>query len=255
MKKLLILLLSILIIGCCNESKLLKNGLTKKATKITVYYIKIKKDSLNDIVLDTISIREKRYNNNDQIFNLFQKTLFDNETLEIDYSYNDLNKIKTEVVKMSTESSPYKVNYIYKDSLLHQSKSIFENRNFKFEYFETYYYRKNRTKKKISSTQTFVDFESKDTTKNSITDNYYDKNELIERTETTYLDDTNRNRKSEFKYDCGILTETKEYNSKDSLISKTEYKYDFDKFENWIRRESYINEEMSYIKTRKIDYK
>ena len=93
MNRLIILLLSISLISCCNEPNLLKNGLTKKANKVTIYYIKVEIDSFNKKIQDTISIREKKYNNSDQIVNLFQKTLFDNETLEIDYIYNDLNKI------------------------------------------------------------------------------------------------------------------------------------------------------------------
>jgi len=203
MNRLFILLLSIFLIGCCNEPNLLKNGLTKKANKITIYYIKVESDSLNKKIQDTISIREKKYNNNDQIVNLFQKTLFDNETIEIDYIYNYLNKIKTEIVKMSTDSLPFRVNYIYKDSLLYQSKSIVENTNEKFEQIETYYYRKDGKKEKTISTQIYIDFESKDTIRNSVSKSYFNKNDLIGRIEITHQNNPNRNRKSEFKYDCG----------------------------------------------------
>lgn len=255
MNKLLILLFSISLIGCCNETKLLKNGLTKKANKITIYYIKIENDSLNKKVQDTITIRKKIYNNNDQIINLFQKTLFDNETLEIDYIYNDLNKIKTEIVKMSTDSLPFKVNYIYKDSMVYQSESIVENKNEKFEQVETYYYRKDGTTKKIISTQIFIDFESKDTIRNSVSKSYFDNNELIDRIETINHNNPNRNLKSEFKYDCGTLVKTLEYNYNDSLISTIGYKYEFDKFKNWIRKESIENDKLNYIQTRKIEYK
>jgi hypothetical protein len=255
MNKLLILLLSISLIGCCNETKLLKNGLTKKANKITIYYIKIESDSLNKKVQDTVSIRVNKYNNKDQIINLFQKTFFDNETLEIDYIYNDLNKIKTEIVKMSTDSLPFNVNYIYKDSLPYQSKSIVENKNEKFEQIENYYYRKDGTKEKTISTQIFIDFESKDTIRNSVSKSYFDNNELIDRIETIHNNNPNRNQKSKFKYDCGTLVKTLEYNYQDSLISTTEYKYEFDKFKNWIRKESIENDQLNYIQTRKIEYK
>ena len=255
MNRFLILLFSIFLIGCCNEPKLLKSGLTKKANKITVYYIKIESDSLNNKIQDTISIREKKYNNNDQIVNLFQETLFDNETLEIDYIYNDMNKIKTEIVKMSTDSLPFKVNYIYKDSLLYQSETIVENSNEKFEQVETYNYRKDGTKEKTILTQIFIDFESKDTIRNSVSKSYFDKNELIDRIETIHHNNPNRNRKSEFRYNCGILAKTLDFNYKDSLISTTEYKYKADKFKNWIRKESIENDKLNYIQTREIEYK
>jgi hypothetical protein len=255
MNRFLILLFSIFLIGCCNEPKLLNNGLTKKATKITEYLIKIENDSLNTKVQDTLSIREKKYNNNGQIFNLIQKTLFDDETLEIDYIYDDSNKIKTEIVKMSTDSLPFTVDYVYKDSLLYQSKGIVENSNEKFEQIETYYYRKNGTKEKTVSSQIFIDFESTDTIRNSVSKSYFDKNELIERIETIHYKNPNRNRKTEFNYDCGTLVKTIEYNYKDSLISINKYKYQLDKFENWIKKESFENDKLNYIQTREIEYK
>lgn len=143
MIKLLIILFSISLIGCCNEQKLLKNGLTKEANKTTVYSIRIKSDSINNKVQDTLSIKENYYNSNNQISSLFERTFWDNETVEIQYIYNDLNKLKSEIVKMSTDSVLFKVNYIYKDSMLNQSKSIFEDGNEIFEQVATYYYRKN----------------------------------------------------------------------------------------------------------------
>ena len=255
MKRFLLLFFSIFLISCCNEPKLLKNGLTKKASKINVYYIKVESDSLNNEVLDTIFIREKKYNKNDQVVNLFQKTLFNNETLEIDYIYNELNKIEAEIVKLSTDSLPFRVNYIYKDSLLYQSKSIVENTNDKFEQVETYYYRKEGTKEKSILTQMFIDLESSDTIRNSVSKSYFNKNDLLDRIETIHLNNPNRNRKSEFIYDCGILVKTLEYNYKDSLISTIEYKYQVDDFKNWIKKESIENDKLNYIQSRKIEYK
>src|SRR5690554_3332365 len=67
MNRLLILLFSIFLIGCCNEPKLLHNGLTQKAIQITEYTIKVENDSLNNVIQDTLVITEKKYNENDQI--------------------------------------------------------------------------------------------------------------------------------------------------------------------------------------------
>lgn len=255
MNRLIILLFSIFLIGCCNETKLLKNGLTKKANKITIYYIKIESNSLNNKVQDTTSIREKKYNNNDQIFNLFQKTLFDNETLEIDYIYNDLNKIKTEIVKMSTDSLPFKVNYIYKDSLLYQSKSIIENTNEKFEQIETYYYRKNNSKEKTITTQIFIDLKSSDTIRNSVSTSYFDKNEIVTKVETVHKSDPKRNQKLVYEHDCQNLISLKEFNGNDSLVSTLKYKYKLDEFDNWIERRIFENGDLDRILKREIKYK
>src|SRR5690554_1118394 len=178
MNRLFILLFSISLIGCCREPKLLNNGLTKSASQITEYTIVVKSDSANNEIRDTLMVRNKLYNNNDQIINLNQKTLFDNEKMEIDYSYNELNKIKREVIKMSTDSLPFIVNYIYKDTLLYQSKAIVDYPNEKFEQIETYYYRKNNSKDKSISSQIFIDLESSDTIINSVSTTYFDKNEI-----------------------------------------------------------------------------
>ena len=67
MNRLLIILFSIFLIGCCNEPKLLNNGLTKSVSQITEYTIKVENDSLNNKVQDTLVITEKKYNENDQI--------------------------------------------------------------------------------------------------------------------------------------------------------------------------------------------
>lgn len=255
MNKLLILLSSILLIGCCDKPKLLKNGLTKSASRITEYTIQIKKDSVNNESQDTLLVREKTYNNNDQIINLNQRTLFDNEKMEIEYSYNDLNKIKKEVVKISTDSLPFIVDYIYKDTLLYQSKAIVNYPNEKFEQIETYYYRKNNTKNKSISTQIFIDLESSDTIRNSVSTSYFNKNEIATKVETVYKSDPKRNRKMVYEYDCQNLIGLKEFNENDSLISTLKYEYDLDKFDNWTAKRIYENEKFDRILTREINYK
>lgn len=255
MNRLLTLLFSILLIGCCDKPKLHKNGLTKPAFKITEYSIRIVKDSSNNEIQDTLSITEKKYNNNNQIINRIQHTLFDKQKMEIDYIYNGSDKIEQEIVKMSTDSLPFTVNYIYKDTLLFKSKGIVENANEKFEQLETYYYRKNNTKEKIISTQLFIDLESSDTIRNSVSKSNFDQNELMKSIETINHTNPNQNNKMKFSYDCGTLVETMEYNYKDSLTSTTKYKYQLDKFENWIRKESFENDKLNYILAREIEYK
>lgn len=200
-------------------------------------------------------IRNKLYNNNDQIINLNQKTLFDNEKMEIDYNYNDLKKIKREVVKMSVDSLPFIVDYVYKDTLLFQSKAIVNYPNEKFEQIETYYYRKDNTKEKTIATQIFIDLESSDTIRNSVSTTYFDKNEITTKVETVHKTDSKRNRKIVYEYDCKNLIGLKTYNGNDSLISTLKYEYDLDKFDNWISKRIYENENLDRTITREIKYK
>jgi hypothetical protein len=255
MNRLLILLFSILFIGCCNEKILLNNGLTKKATKTKVYFIKIERDSLNSEIQDTLSIRENKYNINDQISNLVQITLFNNEKLEIDYIYNNSSKIKTEIVKMSNDSLTYTVDYFYKDTLLIKTQSETKNDIFRFKQIGEYEYNTDNTLKQSSLLQQYIDVESNDTITNTIEISKYDKKALVTESELSNYIKPERNRTSKYEYDCGTLMKIMEFNSKDSLISNTEYKYEFDKFENWIKKESFINEKLNYIQTREIEYK
>ncbi|WP_299118263.1 hypothetical protein [uncultured Tenacibaculum sp.] len=255
MNRLFILLFSISLIGCCREPKLLNNGLTKSASQLTEYTILIKRDSANNEARDTLMIRNKFYNNNNQIINLHQKTLFDNEKVDIEYSYNELKKIKKEIVKISTETLPFSVDYIYKDTLLYQSKAIVNYSNEKFEQIETYYYRKNNSKSKSVSIQIFIDLESSDTIRNSVSTTYFNKNEIVTKIETIHKTDLERNRKIVYKYDCQRLIGLKEFNNNDSLISTLKYEYDLDNFGNWISKKIYKNKKLDKFITREINYK
>jgi len=255
MNRLLILLFSILFIGCCDEKKVLNNGLTKKADKTIVNYIRIERDSLNMKSLDTLSIRENKYNSNDQISNLIQTSLFDNEKLEIDYIYNDFNKIKTEIGKMSNGSIMFEVQYFYKDTLLIKTQSENETDIFHFKQIGQYEYNSDKTLKQSSLLSLYIDIESKDTITNTIEISKYDNKELISESKLSNFLNPERNRTLKYKYKCGTLIKEFEFNSKDTLISNTEYKYEFDKFENWIKKELIVNDELNYIQSREIEYK
>jgi hypothetical protein len=254
MNRFLILLFSILFISCCNEKKILNNGLTKKVDKTIVNYIRIERDSLNMKTLDTLSIRESKYNSNDQISNLIQTSLFDNEKLEIEYIYNDINKIKTEVGKMSNVGM-FEVHYFYKDTLLIKTQSENKTDIFHFKQIGKYKYKSDKTLKQSSLLSLFIDIKSKDTITNTIEISKYDNKKLISESKLSNFINPERNRTLKYKYKCGELIKELEFNSKDSLISNTEYKYEFDKFKNWIKKELIVNNKKNYIQTREIEYK
>ena len=255
MNRLLILLFSLLFIGCCNEKKLLNNGLTKKANKTTVYFIRIETDSLNNKIQDTLSIRESKYNENNQIYHFIQTSLFDNEKVEIEYIYNNFNKIKTENGKMLNDSLNFKVDYFYKDTLLIKTESETKNTIFHMKQIGKYKYLSNKTLDESSSLNLFIDIESKDTILNTIEISKYDKKELVTESKLSDLIKPERNRTLKYEYKCGTLIKELEFNSNDSLVLNTEYKYKFDKFENWVKKELFVNNKRNYIQTRKIEYK
>jgi len=255
MNRLLIILFSIFLIGCCNEPKLLNNGLTKSVSQITEYTIKVENDSLNNKIQDTLVITEKKYNENDQIISRHQRNLFANETMNIEFTYNNEKKIKREIVTLSNDSSNLVVDYFYKDKLLLETKSESKNDIFQFEQVGSYKYNSDNKLKESSLKQIYIDIESNDTITNTLEISKYNDREFVTESKLSDFKKPERNRKSEYKYDCEVLMEIKEFNSKDSLISTTEYKYEFDKFENWIKRESFENDKLNYIRTRELKYK
>lgn len=255
MNRLLIIFISIFLVGCCNEPKLLNNGLTKSVSQITEYTIKLENDSLNNKVQDTLVITEKKYNKNDQIISRHQRNLFADETMNIEFIYNNEKKIKREIVTLSNDSSSFVVDYFYKDTLLLKTKSESKNDIFKFKQAGSYKYHSDNKLKESSLKQIYIDVESNDTITNTLEISKYNDREFVTESKLSDLRKPERNKKLEYKYDCGILMKIKEFNSKDSLISTTEYKYEFDKFENWIKRESIENDKLNYIRTREIKYK
>ena len=254
MSRILAFLFLIFIFSCCDQSELLKNGLTIKTNKIIDYTIIIEKDSLNHLTSDTLTITERFYNNNDQIIYRIQKNLFDGENIKIEYVYNKFNKIEREIVNLSSDSTSFTVNYFYKDSLQYKAQSDEENKIFRFHSIVEYGYDSRSNLKESTSKSYYIDFETNDTITNFLETSKYNKKELI--TETVIIDyiKPERNRKTKFIYNCHLLTKIRKFNHNDSLISTTKYKYEMDKFENWIKRESYINGKMDFIKTREIMY-
>jgi len=254
MNRLLILFFSIFLTGCCNEPQFLNNGLTKKASKITEYTIKIKKDFLNNKVQDTLVITEKKYNGNDQIISRNQRNLFADQSMEIEFFYNENKKIKREIVKLSNDSSNIIIDYFYKDTLLFKTESETKKGIFRFKQIGKYEYNTYNTLKQSSLLQQYFDVETNDTITNTLEISKYNEKGFVTESKLSDFINPERNRTIKYHYDCGTLAKIMEFNNKDSLISKTKYKYKLDKFENWIKRESFENDQLNYIRTRKIEY-
>ena len=255
MNRFIILLFPLFLISCCNEPKILKNGLTQKANKITEYTINIKTNSLNKLIQDTIVITEKKYNNFNQIISRKQRNSISDGEINIQFIYNENRTIKKEIVKLSVDSLSFNLNYFYKDTLLFESKSEFKNNSFKVKYIKKYKYNSENILNHSSSLKQNIDLESNDTITNTIEIKEFDNKVILIKSKLSDFRKPGGTITSKYEYNCGMLKEIKEFNNKDSLISKTEYKYEFDKFKNWTKRESFENEKLEYITRRKIEYK
>lgn len=254
MKKSQILILIIILTGCCKEPNLLKNGLTKKANKITEFSIKIDFDSLNHKIFDTITITEKFYNENNQIINRVDNILFENMIMEIDYIYDKSNRLQKEIVKLPFDTST--VNYFYKDTLLYRTSSnTIVNSEFEFEQTTDHKYNRNNLISETSTSQLFIDIESGDTTRNTLEIDRYNIKGRIKESHLINFSDPEGSKRNLYEYKCGRLISTENYNEKDSLISITYFEYIFDEFENWIEMRTKEDNELKYVRKRQFTYK
>jgi len=255
MNRLLILLLSLSLIGCSKQKKIWDNGLTKSAEEVTEYTIRIQEDSLKNEIRDTLLITIKKYREDDQLALQTRKTLFDNEQMEIEYIYDYSDRLKQEIVKMSTDSLPFKVNYSYKNSLLFQSSGILDNDTERFEQIETHYYRKDDTKEKSIMRQIFLDKEINDTIRNSTVSTYFNTDEKVDSILSVNLRRQGQNRKAVYEFDGKNFIGLKEYNEKDSLLSNQKFEYKMDEFDNWTEKKVIENGILKRIIIREIKYK
>lgn len=255
MNKLLTILLSIVLFGCNKDSEKLKNGLTKSANEIIEYTVRIQNDSLNNEIRDTLLIANKKYGKDDQIIHQLRKTLFDNQEMEIDYVYDSDNRLKQEIVKMSSDSLPFEVNYSYNNSLLFQSSGIIDNEIERFEQIETHYYRNNKTKEKSIMRQIYLDKETNDTIRNSTVKTFFNTNEQVDSILSINLRKQGQNRKAIYEFDSENFIALKEYDDNDSLLSNQKFEYKIDRFDNWTEKKVIENGDLKRIIIREIKYK
>ena len=82
--------------------------------------------------------------------------------MEIVYVSNEVNKIKTEVVKISNDSMLYTANYFCKDTILFKTKSKTKNNISFTEQIVNYVYNSDKTLKQSSFLNQYIDVKSID---------------------------------------------------------------------------------------------
>ena len=255
MNRLLIFIIYLLLVSCCNESELIKSGLNGKVKMLTEYDISVKSDSMNILILDTLSTVEKHYNDLNQIVERNQKYSFVEETMDITYEYNRCDQIQKENVKMSFNDDAMVVNYIYENSL--NKKSITESIKDSISFIQIGLNKYDANKKIIESTlsQIFVDLKNNDTIKNSIQIDKYDKNGFLKETVYEFSVNPEKNNRTEYFYEEEELVEIKDFDKNNSLISTTRYEYKYDDLDNWIEQKAFEADKLKTIKARIIEYK
>jgi hypothetical protein len=221
---------------------------------LTEYTIQVKQDSTGNRILDTLVKTKKTYNSLDKLISRYQYNIFADENVNIDFTYDKENNLIKETVGLLKDGKPIIVSYINEDSKLKSSYSESEYDDFYSKQVGNYEYSffGNLTESTLS--HLFIDIETKDTITNTFEISGF-KDELV--TKTNFIDHLKpeRNRTLKYEYACGSQTEMRTYNHKNSLISTTKYEYELDEYENWITKNSFENGNLTYIKTRIINYK
>jgi hypothetical protein len=133
------------------------------------------------------------------------------------------------------------------------SKSTDEE--FQFTQIGEYEYHDDNSLKQSSLLTQGIELETKDTITNTLEISIYDKKELVTESRLLNFKTPERNRITKYEYNSRTPTTMLEFNDKDSLISRTDYKYSFDKHKNWIEKKSIKNGQLDFIIRRKIKYK
>lgn len=176
MNRIIILIISLVVVGCCSENKHPNNGLNGDVKMLTEHSISIKYDSLNYPIRDTLTIIKKFYNNRNQIIEQNEDILFSEEKMDITYEYNRCNSLQKERVKMSFDSTAFEINHLYKNSLREKSISESTRDHMYFKQIGLNEYDSDENVTKSSISQIFVNLKNGDTIKNSVQIDEYNKN-------------------------------------------------------------------------------
>ena len=102
----------------------------------------------------------------------------------------------------------------------------------------------------------YINTVAKDTIVNTLEVYTYNSDKVFENSVLTNFKYPEERSAIKYKYNSyNLPIEYKEYDSTNKLLSKTSYKYKNDKFNNWVKREGYINDSLSYVRTRIIEYR
>jgi hypothetical protein len=255
LNKTLLFIISIIFISCNENPKLFKNGLTKNAKRIDEYAIKVKFDSVNNPIHDTLFFKVRDYNKKGNIIRNKLTMLFYDECIDVQFVYDSLDRVKKEIVRLHNDSSTFAVNYFYKDSLLRQTISESIKENYQSIQKGKYKYHSNKKLKEILLFQIYIDLEENDTISYTIELDKYNKDGVLVETEFNDFKNKLNNKKYRYKLNNkGMYDETKEFDFNDSLVSTTTAQYLLDKFGNWTEKKSYKNDTLIRINIRKIEY-
>jgi len=166
-----------------------------------------------------------------------------------------IKSFKKEIVHYTSNNATFTVNYFYNDTLLIATRSEHKDDEMEFKYIGKYRYTSENKLKESSLAQLYIDMETNDTITNTLEVKNYDEKQLVTTSKLSDYVTPTQSKHYIFTYDDEMIIEIKEYDAKNSLISTIKNTYQFDQFDNWIKKESSQNGRLDHILTREITYK
>lgn len=204
--------------------------------------------------LDTLTISERFYNGLHKIVLRRQETPRTGDVMEIEYVYNEENRIVKEIVHLLNEGLKSEVKYIYRDTLVHKTEAIVgDDELFIKQTAEYAYYPNNQLRQQLNKTLS-VDLTHGDTLTHSIERFSYDQKGTLYESSLNNLNRPSGNHRMEYVYEGDELQQLKKYTTTDSLVQQITYTYQFDSHNNWVERKHFENDSLRYLISRKYTY-
>lgn len=259
-KRIFVILIVLLHVSC-NKNKgndLKINGEVKEVHTIN---FSVKYDSLEKSIFDTITENKIRLNKKGKIQSTEIRIYVNNEyrlTTFSNFKYNWKGQLIREVVYNLPDSLGFNIDYIYRNrfiikGLLEKVISI-DTIDGYFSFIETYKYTPNSLLSEKKSLTIGKDKLTNDTITNDEATFIYDSNEKL--IELKLYEDGNKIRgKQIYSYNTnGLRTSTIKFDKDNIQLQHIKYTYVFDSLQNWIEKQSFINDKMVEIQKRKIIY-
>ena len=136
----------------------------------------------------------------------------------------------------TSNNATFTVNYFYNDTLLIATRSEHKDDEMEFKYIGKYRYTSENKLKESSLAQLYIDMETNDTITNTLEVKNYDEKQLVTTSKLSDYVTPTQSKHYIFTYDDEMIIEIKEYDAKNSLISTIKNTYQFDQFDNWIKK-------------------
>ena len=261
MKNIYYIIFLITLIGCsdCYNADLKRNGLFGKVKSVKEISFRVGNSNTEFEKLDTIKIREKKYDSLGFLESDYLKFQFNDNYFSGKYFYNSDSLLVKEIGKMDNQQNEIIVDYFYSDKKIIKTKGYVKENNgdFDIESFqiENYLYKDGELIECEQNSYT-VNSKNKDTTYTSGYISKFDKNQHVIEVDWKVIDTIYPTSKYKYFRNCnGLIIKEESTNKMNNRKNIFVFKYDYDKTGNWILKRKFENDTIKQLVKRIIEYK